>query len=56
MTQTTRPTRRQKELLKARNLCPLNWLVLRDTPDYLLVVHRHGTSQRRIDKRKGAKD
>lgn len=36
----TKLTRRHKILLKEWGLSPENWLVERDTPDEMVVIHR----------------
>ena len=42
------PTRTQRELLKSRcGLEPGSWLIQKDTPELLQIVHRH-TGQVRV--------
>lgn len=41
MRQGKRPTRRQKEIIKAKRLNLENWLVVEQTKERLLLVHRH---------------
>ena len=36
-----KPTVNQCKLMKQWNLDPTNWLVVKDTPDEMVVVHRH---------------
>lgn len=48
MKQLKKPTRTQKILLQNRKLNPADWLVERDTPGQLVLVHRHFDSTRRI--------
>lgn len=48
MKQGKRPTRRQKILLKKWRLNPANWLVTTCTNEYMVVVHRHTDTVRRI--------
>lgn len=48
MKQLKKPTRAQKILLQSRKLNPADWLVERDTPEKLVLVHRHFDSTRRI--------
>jgi hypothetical protein len=45
-----RPTRKQKLLIKSRRLNPANWLVIKDTPDSMEIIHRHGVTRRYLDK------
>lgn len=48
-----RPTRAQKKLIQKWDLAPSDWLVVKDTPDMMLIVHRHSDSTfRRITKEK----
>ncbi len=35
------PTRAQKILIRERKLNPADWMVERDTPEKLVLVHRH---------------
>lgn len=44
------PTVAQKKLLKAKHLDPANWLVERDTPEQMVIIHRFGQSVRVIRK------
>ncbi|HHY27185.1 MAG TPA: hypothetical protein GX523_10680 [Desulfitobacterium dehalogenans] len=44
------PTRRQKELIKARRLNPDSWMVTKDTPTEMEIVHRITDSVRVIRK------
>ena len=37
----TKPTRAQKILLRKRKLNPDDWLIERETPEKLVLVHRH---------------
>ena len=43
-----RPTKRQQEFVKAHGLIPGNWLVVKDTPDQMVLVHRHSEKTTRI--------
>ena len=47
----TRPTVAQKKLLAARRLNVENWLIERDTPELLVIVHRFSGQTRVIRKR-----
>lgn len=51
MKQGTRPTRVQKRLLREWGLNWENWLVERDTPDEMVVVHRISGLAKTIPKR-----
>lgn len=35
-----RPTVRQKKIIKAKNLNPENWLVVKDTAEGMMIIHR----------------
>ena len=41
-----RPTVAQKKLLKAMGLIPENWLIVKNEPDRMTVVHRHSGERR----------
>lgn len=45
-----KPTRKQKMLIKEWRLDPANWLVVRETAEELVIVHRLSDQQRRIPK------
>lgn len=42
------PTRSQKILLQKRKLNPADWMIERDTPEKMILVHRHFNNTRRI--------
>ena len=42
------PTRSQKQLLQKRKLNPADWMIERDTPEQLVLVHRHFDSVKKI--------
>lgn len=45
-----KPTVRQKKMLKEYGLNYENWLIVKDTPLEMVIVHRHTDNVRRIDK------
>jgi hypothetical protein len=47
MKQLKKPTRQQKILLQKRKMNPRDWMVERDTPEKLVLVHRHFNGTRR---------
>lgn len=49
-TRPARPTRKQKEEMKAWKLVPENWLVVRDTPSELALVSKSGLKKRTIQR------
>lgn len=42
------PTRSQKKILAEHRLNPKNWLVVKDTPEAMELVHRNSDKTRRI--------
>ena len=46
----TKPTRKQKILMKTANVVPQNWLVLKETAEELVAVNRGSGRTRRILK------
>lgn len=46
----TKPTRKQKILMKSKNMVPQNWLVLKETEKELVAVNRGSGRTRRIPK------
>lgn len=42
------PTREQKKLMQKWKLDPANWLVVKDTPSEMMLVHRHFDSKTRV--------
>lgn len=43
-----KPTREQRKFIKKKGLIPENWLVTKDTPERMELVHRHSDKTRRI--------
>lgn len=43
-----KPTREQRKLLQQWNLDTYNWLVVKDTPTEMVLVHRNFDSIKRI--------
>jgi hypothetical protein len=41
MRQGKNPTRRQKIFLQKKRMNPADWLVVEDTPEKMVLVHRH---------------
>lgn len=48
MKQGKKPTRKQKEAIKAANLNPNNWLVYKNLNGELHIVHRDTGTKRKI--------
>ena len=44
------PTVEQKKLLKKWRLNPDNWLVVKNQPEQMVIVHRFGNATRTIPK------
>ena len=47
MKQLKKPTREQRKLIQSKRLNPENWMVERDTPEKLVLVHKHFDSKKR---------
>lgn len=45
-----KPTVAQRKLMQALRLNSDNWLVVKDTPKSMLIVHRHSMRTREITK------
>ena len=43
-----KPTRSQRKFIKSKRLNPENWMIERDTPTEMVLVHRHFDSKKRI--------
>ena len=50
------PTREQKKLLAKRKLNPEDWLVVKDTPERMELVHRHFDHTKKIIPKGGRYD
>ena len=50
------PTREQKKLLQKRKLDPSMWLVVKDTPERMELVHRYFDTTRKIVPKGGRYD
>lgn len=48
MKQLKKPTRSQKMLLQKRKLNPADWMIERDTPEQLVIIHRRFDSKKKI--------
>ncbi len=48
-----RPSKRQKIFIKSWGLCPENWLVTKDTPERMELVHRHNDKNKRVIYKEG---
>lgn len=43
-----KPTRQQKKLIQSKGLDPAVWLIVKDTPDRIELVHRYSDRTKRI--------
>ena len=43
-----KPTREQRKFIQKKGLIAENWLVTKDTPERMELVHRHSDKTRRI--------
>ena len=50
MRQAKKPTRAQRLLIKSMRLNSENWLVVTETPEVLVIRHRHSDREREIRK------
>ena len=48
MKQLSKPTRSQRIFIKSKRLNPENWMVERDTPEQMVLVHKHFDGKKRI--------
>lgn len=48
MKQLRKPTRAQKIFLQKKRMNPVDWMVERDTPTEMVLVHKHFNGTRRI--------
>ena len=46
-----KPTVNQRNFIKSNRLNPENWLVVKDTPSEMVLVHRHFDSKTRTIKK-----
>lgn len=54
MKQLKKPTREQRKLIQSKRLNHENWMIERDTPEKLVLVHKHFDNKTRtIYKTKG---
>ena len=54
MKQLRKPTREQRKIIQSKRLNPDNWMIERDTPEKMVLVHKHFDGKKRIIP-KGAK-
>lgn len=43
-----KPTRSQRIFIKGKRLNPENWYVERDTPEMMVLIHRHFDNKKKI--------
>ena len=51
-----RPTRAQMKLMVKRRLDPTMWLVVKDTPERMELVHRHFDKTRKVIPKEARED
>ena len=51
MKQLKKPTREQRKLIQLKRLNPENWMVERDTPTEMVLVHKHFDNKTRTIKK-----
>ena len=50
MKQLRKPTREQRKFIQSKRLTPDNWLIERNTPEELVLVHKYSNKTRTIKK------
>lgn len=45
-----KPTYNQKKFLRLHKLDPANWLVQKDTPEFMQIINRYSDRERMIKK------
>ena len=48
MKQLKKPTREQRKFIQSKRLNPENWMIERDTPEKMVLVHKHFDNKKRI--------
>ena len=48
-----KPTREQKKLIQQMRLNPADWMIERDTPEMLVLVHRYSDRTTKIIHKEG---
>ena len=56
MKQLKKPTREQRKLIQSKRLNPENWMVERDTPEKLVLVHKHFDNRTRTIKKENERE
>ena len=51
MKQLRKPTREQRKLIQSKRLNPDNWMIERDTPEKMVLVHKHFDNKTRTIKK-----
>jgi hypothetical protein len=54
MKQLSKPTLEQRKLIQSKRLNPENWMVERDTPKEMVLVHKHFNNNTRTIKKENA--
>lgn len=48
MKQLRKPTREQRKFIQSKRLNPDNWMIERDTPEQMVLVHKHFDGKKKI--------
>ena len=56
MKQLKKPTREQRKLIQSKRLNVDNWMVERDTPEKLVLVHKHFNNRTRTIKKENERE
>lgn len=51
MKKLKKPTREQRKLIQSKRLNPENWMIERDTPEKIVLVHKHFDNKTRTIKK-----
>ena len=52
MKQLKNPTREQRKFIQSKRLNPADWMVERETPTEMVLVHRHFDKVKRVIQKK----
>ena len=50
------PTREQRKFIQSKRLNPENWMIERDTPEKMVLVHKHFDNRTRTIKKENERE
>ncbi len=56
MKQLKKPTREQRKFIQSKRLNPDNWMIERDTPEQMVLVHKHFDNKTRTIRKEKYND